>query len=54
MSANGLLQIALYPRRASGLGEALGWYMARVYEGKLPAFVRWMAPSKIFFTACAA
>ena len=31
------------------LAKPLGWYMARVYEGKLPAFVRWMAPARKSF-----
>lgn len=44
MSANGLLQIALFLGVLIALAKPLGWYMARVYEGKLPAFVRWIAP----------
>jgi K+-transporting ATPase ATPase A chain len=49
MSANGLLQIALFLGVLIALAKPLGWYMARVYEGKLPAFVRWMAPIEILF-----
>ncbi|MES2364941.1 MAG: potassium-transporting ATPase subunit KdpA [Pseudomonadota bacterium] len=44
MSANGLLQIALFLGVLLALTKPLGWYMARVYEGNLPAFMRWMAP----------
>jgi len=53
MSANGLLQIALFLGVLIALAKPLGWYMARVYEGKLPAFVRWMAPiENIFYRLC--
>ncbi len=48
MSANGLLQIALYLGVLIALAKPLGWYMARVYEGKLPVFVRWMQPAENF------
>jgi K+-transporting ATPase ATPase A chain len=37
-------QIALYVGVLLALAKPVGWYMARVYEGKLPVFVRWMAP----------
>jgi len=53
MSINGLLQIALYLVVLIALAKPLGWYMARVYEGKLPAFVRWMAPvENLFYRLC--
>ncbi|MGA8863944.1 MAG: potassium-transporting ATPase subunit KdpA [Gallionella sp.] len=53
MSANGLLQIALFLAVLIALAKPLGWYMARVYEGKLPAFVRWMAPlENVFYRLC--
>jgi potassium-transporting ATPase potassium-binding subunit len=53
MSANGLLQIALFIGVIIALAKPLGWYMARVYEGKLPAFVRWMAPlENLFYRLC--
>ena len=53
MSANGLLQIALFLGVLIALAKPLGWYMARVYEGKLPAFVRWMAPlENLFYRLC--
>jgi potassium-transporting ATPase potassium-binding subunit len=53
MSANGLLQITLYLCVLIALAKPLGWYMARVYEGKLPAFVRWMAPiENLFYRLC--
>ncbi|KXS30729.1 MAG: ATPase, partial [Candidatus Gallionella acididurans] len=53
MSANGLLQIALFLGVLIALAKPLGWYMARVYEGKLPVFVRWMAPlENLFYRLC--
>jgi K+-transporting ATPase ATPase A chain len=53
MSANGLLQIALFLVVLIALAKPLGWYMARVYEGKLPAFVRWIAPiENLFYRLC--
>ncbi len=53
MSANGLLQIALFLGVLLALTKPLGWYMAQVYEGKLPAFVRWMAPAEnLFYRLC--
>jgi potassium-transporting ATPase potassium-binding subunit len=53
MSANGWLQIALYLGVLLALAKPLGWYMARVYEGKLPALVRWLAPvENIFYRLC--
>jgi K+-transporting ATPase ATPase A chain len=44
MNANGLLQIALFLAVLIALAKPLGGYMARVYQGELPALVRWMAP----------
>ncbi len=41
---NGYVQIALYLGVLLALAKPVGWYMARIYEGKLPALVRWMAP----------
>ena len=53
MSANGLLQIALFLGVLLALAKPLGWYMARVYEGKLPVLVRWLAPvENIFYRLC--
>ncbi len=53
MSANGLLQIALFLGVLIALVKPLGWYMAQVYEGKLPAFVRWIQPvENIFYRLC--
>jgi K+-transporting ATPase ATPase A chain len=49
MTNNGLLQIGLYLVAVLALAKPLGWYMARVYEGDLPAFVRWFAPVENFF-----
>src|SRR5271169_4366469 len=53
MSINGLLQIALFLGVLIALAKPLGWYMAQIYEGKLPAFVRWMAPPEnLFYRLC--
>ena len=53
MSTNGLLQIALFLGVLLALAKPLGWYMARVYEGNLPAFVRWAAPlENLFYRLC--
>ena len=53
MSANGLLQIALFLGVLIALAKPLGWYMARVYEGELPTFVHWMVPiENLFYRMC--
>ena len=53
MSANGLLQIALFLGVLIALAKPLGWYMAQIYEGKLPLFVRWVAPvENLFYRLC--
>jgi K+-transporting ATPase ATPase A chain len=53
MSANGALQIALFLGVLLLLTKPLGWYMARIYEGQLPAFVSWMAPlENLFYRLC--
>jgi K+-transporting ATPase ATPase A chain len=53
MSANGLIQIALFLVVLLALAKPLGWYMARVYEGNLPALVRWVAPiENLFYRLC--
>lgn len=44
MSTNGYLQIALYLGLLLLMAKPLGTYMARIYEGKLPLFVRWLSP----------
>ena len=46
---NGLFQIALYLGVLLALAKPMGYYMVRVYEGKLPVFVRWMAPIENYF-----
>ncbi|MFZ2301531.1 MAG: potassium-transporting ATPase subunit KdpA [Gallionella sp.] len=46
---NGILQIALYLGVLLAFAKPMGSYMVRVYEGKLPAFVRWMQPAENFF-----
>jgi K+-transporting ATPase ATPase A chain len=50
---NGFVQIALYLGVLLAFAKPVGWYMARVYEGKLPALVRWMQPAEnIFYRLC--
>jgi K+-transporting ATPase ATPase A chain len=46
---NGLFQIALYLGVLLALAKPMGYYMMRIYEGKLPVFVRWMEPVENFF-----
>ncbi|MGB9094203.1 MAG: potassium-transporting ATPase subunit KdpA [Gallionella sp.] len=53
MNANGLLQIVLFLGVIIALAKPLGWYMARVYEGRLPVLVRWLAPvENLFYRLC--
>jgi K+-transporting ATPase ATPase A chain len=53
MSANGLLQIVLFLGVLLALAKPLGWYMAQIYEGRLPVFVRWVAPiENLFYRLC--
>jgi len=49
MSANGWLQIAIYLVVLTGLSMPLGWYMAKVFEGKPPKLVGWLVPVEKFF-----
>ena len=50
---NGYVQIALYLGVLLALVKPVGWYMARIYEGKLPALVRWMAPlENLYYRLC--
>jgi len=50
---NGLFQIALYLGVLLALAKPMGYYMLRVYEGKLPALVRWMQPAEnLFYRLC--
>ena len=44
MTANSLLQIALYLIVLLGLAKLLGAYMARVYEGRPALLNQWLAP----------
>jgi K+-transporting ATPase ATPase A chain len=46
---NGLLQIALFLGVLLAMAKPMGYYMVRVYEGKLPVFVSWLAPAENFF-----
>ncbi len=44
MTANGYLQIGLYLAALLLLAWPLGLYMARIYVGELPIYVRWLRP----------
>ena len=46
---NLFVQVALFLGVLLALAKPMGYYMVRVYEGKLPAFVRWMQPVENFF-----
>jgi K+-transporting ATPase ATPase A chain len=48
MTANGLLQIGLYLAVLMALVKPLGWYMARVYEGKPVVLDRALGPIERF------
>ena len=53
MTANGLLQIGLYLAVLLALAKPMGWYMAKIYEGNLPVFVRWLSPfENLFYRLC--
>ncbi len=50
---NLFVQVALYLGVLLALAKPMGYYMARVYEGKLPVFVRWLAPAEnLFYRLC--
>jgi K+-transporting ATPase ATPase A chain len=50
---NGVIQIVLYLGVLLILAKPVGYYMACVYEGKLPSFVRWMEPAEnLFYRLC--
>ncbi|MGA7593922.1 MAG: potassium-transporting ATPase subunit KdpA [Gallionella sp.] len=50
---NGYVQIALYLGVLLALAKPVGWYMARIYEGKLPVLARWMAPlENLYYRLC--
>jgi K+-transporting ATPase ATPase A chain len=44
MTANGLLQLAIYIVTLLALAKPLGWYMARVYQGESAGLNRWLSP----------
>ena len=44
MTGNGALQIGLYLAALLLLAWPLGLYMARIYSGDLPVYVRWLRP----------
>ncbi len=50
---NLFVQVALYLGVLLALAKPMGYYMVRIYEGKLPVFVRWLAPAEnIFYRLC--
>ena len=49
MTINGLFQIVLLLGVLFLLVKPLGGYMARIYEGNLPSFMRWLSPLENFF-----
>jgi K+-transporting ATPase ATPase A chain len=50
---NLLVQVALYLGVLLALTKPMGYYMVRIYEGKLPVFVRWLAPAEnVFYRLC--
>ncbi len=49
MSANGYLQITFFLATLLLLVKPAGWLMANIYEGRIPAFLRWMRPIEHFF-----
>ncbi len=54
MTANGLLQIALYFGLVLALVKPLGWYMARVYEGQPCGLDRVLGPlERMIYRLCA-
>jgi len=44
MNTNNFVQCALYLLALIAVTKPLGWYMARVYEGKAPGIARWLGP----------
>jgi len=53
MTANGILQIVVYIAVLVALAKPLGWYMARVYEGKNIGLNRLLGPvERLFYRVC--
>jgi potassium-transporting ATPase potassium-binding subunit len=53
MTGNGYLQLALYLAALLGLAWPLGLYMADVYRGEPPAWMRWLQPvERVLYRAC--
>ena len=44
MTGNGYLQLGLYLAVLLASAWPLGRYMARIYQGDIPAFIRWLRP----------
>ena len=44
MTGNGYLQLGLYLVVLLACAWPLGRYMARIYQGDIPVFVRWLRP----------
>ncbi|MDA8095657.1 MAG: potassium-transporting ATPase subunit KdpA [Betaproteobacteria bacterium] len=53
MTPNGFLQIGIFIGLLVLLAKPVGSYMARIYEGDLPIFVRWLAPvERLLYRVC--
>ena len=48
MTTNGVLQLVLYLVLLIGLAKPLGWYMARVYQGRACGLDRLLGPAERF------
>ncbi len=46
MTGNGYFQLTLYLVALIGLVWPLGLYMARIYKGEIPGFMRWLKPAE--------
>ncbi len=46
MTGNGYFQLALYLAALIALAWPLGLYMARIYQGEIPGFMRWLKPAE--------
>src|SRR5262249_433965 len=53
MNGNDFLQALIFMVVLIALAKPLGLFMARVYEGKIPAIVRWLSPiERIIYRIC--
>lgn len=53
MTTNSLFQVGLFLSVLVTCVKPLGWYMARIYEGRAPGFARWITPlEKTLYRLC--